>query len=106
MTAPMPLRDLLAGVAEPAAAGDIQVSGLNLDSRRVRPGEAFVALRGTREHGIRHAASAVANGAVVILADAPATGTPESTVPVLWVDGLRGHLGALAARFSAILRPR
>ncbi len=50
---------LLQGIADAAGAGDIAVSGLSLDSRRVRAGDAFFALRGTRGHGIDFAAGAV-----------------------------------------------
>ena len=40
------LDHLLQGIAETTAAGPIVVSGLALDSRHVRAGEAFFALRG------------------------------------------------------------
>ncbi len=102
MNARMPLRDLLAGVVEPAAAGDIVVSGLSLDSRRVRPGDAFVALEGGTTHGIEFASSAIAGGAAAILAEASGQARdpgPVSRVPVLWIADLRHHLGAIAARF-------
>ena len=42
------LEQLLEGIADATGAGDIVVSGLSLDSRRVREGDAFFALRGTR----------------------------------------------------------
>jgi UDP-N-acetylmuramoyl-L-alanyl-D-glutamate--2,6-diaminopimelate ligase len=74
MSARMPLRDLLAGIAAVPAADDIVVSGLSLDSREARAGDAFVALRGTREHGIAYAPMAVERGAVVVLAEAVSTG--------------------------------
>ncbi|HET7267705.1 MAG TPA: UDP-N-acetylmuramoyl-L-alanyl-D-glutamate--2,6-diaminopimelate ligase [Oleiagrimonas sp.] len=99
MTTGMSLRELLAGVVE-LPADDIVVSGLTLDSRQVRPGHAFVALRGTQEHGIRYAASAVRSGATVVLAETPIEAAPQVDVPVLCIDKLRSHLGAIAARFS------
>ncbi len=74
MTASMVLRDLLAGVAEPVGAGDIVVSGLSLDSRRIRPGDAFVALQGGTTHGIAFASAALERGAVVVLAEGPGPG--------------------------------
>lgn len=98
----MPLRDLLAGIAEVPAAGDIVVSGLSLDSRQVRAGDAFIALRGTREHGIAFAPAAVTQGAIVVLAETgpglPGIDTHDDA-PVLWIDGLRHQLGEIAARF-------
>lgn len=93
------LDQLLHGIADTASVGDIVVSGLNLDSRRVRPGDAFFALRGTREHGIKFAAIAVQRGARVVLAEAPAPGHAALDVPVLWIDNLHGRIGDIAARF-------
>src|SRR5699024_11341350 len=78
MNARMPLRDLLAGVVEPAAAGDIVVSGLSLDSRRVRPGDAFVALEGGTTHGIEFAPMALERGAVVVLDEYAGPGSREA----------------------------
>jgi UDP-N-acetylmuramoyl-L-alanyl-D-glutamate--2,6-diaminopimelate ligase len=77
MSRHMAVRDLLAGAAEPAGAGDIVVTGLNLDSRRVCEGEAFVALQGGRAHGIIFAAQAFERGAVVVLAEAGGPGTGD-----------------------------
>lgn len=93
------LDQLLHGIADTASAGDIVVSGLNLDSRRVRPGDAFFALRGTREHGIKFAAMAVQRGARVVLAEAPAPSDAALDVPVLWIDNLHSRVGDIAARF-------
>lgn len=93
------LDHLLQDIADTPGVGDIVVSGLALDSRQVRPGDAFFALRGTREHGITFAQGAVARGARVVLAEAPADDVPPMDVPVLWVDGLHGKVGEIAARF-------
>lgn len=102
------LRELLAGHADTGACGDIRVHGLALDSRRINRGEAFVALAGTQAHGIRFAPAACARGAVAILADtasiapsarAGAHGGARPIAPVLWIDGLRERLGAIASRF-------
>jgi len=92
------LDQLLHGIADTPGVGDIVVSGLTLDSRQVRPGDAFFALRGTREHGIAFARGAIERGARVVLAEAPATRV-ELGVPVLWVDGLHGKVGEIASRF-------
>ncbi|HET7360165.1 MAG TPA: UDP-N-acetylmuramoyl-L-alanyl-D-glutamate--2,6-diaminopimelate ligase, partial [Rhodanobacteraceae bacterium] len=101
MTTSMPLRDLLGDLARPRLAADIRVTGLNLDSRRIRPGDAFVALQGGRTHGIEFAPAALERGAVAVLAEAPppATSTAACAGPVVWIDGLRRHLGDIAARF-------
>ncbi|MEO7062269.1 MAG: UDP-N-acetylmuramoyl-L-alanyl-D-glutamate--2,6-diaminopimelate ligase [Dokdonella sp.] len=106
----MSVRELLQGHGEAGSAGDIVVRGLSLDSRRVNARDAFVALAGAHAHGITFAPAASARGAAVILSekqiiDAPvppaASGMEASTnlAPVVWIDGLREHLGAIAARF-------
>ncbi|MGO4503924.1 MULTISPECIES: UDP-N-acetylmuramoyl-L-alanyl-D-glutamate--2,6-diaminopimelate ligase [unclassified Dyella] len=93
------LDQLLQGIAETPGVGDIVVSGLTLDSRQVRPGDAFFALRGTREHGISFARGAAERGARVVLAEAPPAHVEGLDVPVLWVDGLHGKVGEIASRF-------
>lgn len=94
----MRLADLLDGFADASSAGDIVVSGLSLDSRDIAQGNAFVALRGTKGHGIDFAAKAVAQGAAAILAEPPfAEG--DAGVPVITVEGLREKAGPMAARF-------
>lgn len=94
----MPLAELLHGFADTPGAGDIVVSGLSLDSREIADGNAFVALRGGKGHGIDFAAKAVAQGASLILAEPPFTQV-DAGVPVIAVDRLREKTGAIAARF-------
>ena len=88
-----------AQVAQARGAARIVVSGLSLDSRRVRRGDAFFALRGTQGHGIEFAAGAIQRGAQVVLAEAPAVEVAPLDVPLLWIDGLRDQVGEIAARF-------
>ncbi len=99
MSAGLPLRELITGAALPAAAGDVVVRGLSLDSRSVRAGDAFFALRGTRAHGIHFAPAAVARGAVVVLAEAPAEPIDAPGVPIVWIERLHREVGVIAARF-------
>jgi UDP-N-acetylmuramoyl-L-alanyl-D-glutamate--2,6-diaminopimelate ligase len=98
-----PLGNLLQGIADAQALGDLRVCGLTLDSRQARPGDVFFALRGIRSHGIAFAAEAARRGACVVLAEAPAETPPEalqqSGVPLLWIDDLHAHVGEIAARF-------
>ena len=101
MTAGMRLRELVADARLAAPLGDIVVRGLSLDSRHVRAGDAFFALRGTQAHGITFAPVAVARGAAVVIAEASAEHRVDSVdgVPAVWVDGLKAELGPIAARF-------
>jgi UDP-N-acetylmuramoyl-L-alanyl-D-glutamate--2,6-diaminopimelate ligase len=93
------LDHLLQGIAETTAAGPLVVSGLALDSRQVRAGDAFFALHGTRGHGIEFIAGAVQRGASVVLAEAPPRAVKDPGVPVLWIDGLHTFVGEIASRF-------
>ena len=48
---------------------DREVTGLSIDSRRVRPGDLFAALAGPRSDGHRFAAAAAAAGAAALLVE-------------------------------------
>jgi UDP-N-acetylmuramyl-tripeptide synthetase len=65
----MRLAPLLAslGCDAPPQGGEVEISGIALDSRRVRPGDLFFALAGTRSDGHRHAAEAVERGARAVV---------------------------------------
>ena len=45
----------------------LAITDLTLDSRTVRPGAAFVALRGGRDHGVKYARAALDAGAAIVL---------------------------------------
>jgi len=76
----------------------ITVGGLTMDSRRVSPGDAFIAVAGSTTHGMVFAAEAEARGARVIIHDGLAL-TPQVKIPLVSVDGLGELLPRLAARF-------
>jgi UDP-N-acetylmuramoyl-L-alanyl-D-glutamate--2,6-diaminopimelate ligase len=77
------------------------VTGVTLDSRRVRPGDLYAALPGFTTHGARFAEMAQAAGAAAILTDrsgADLIGATRSIeLPVLVVADPRGVLGAVSA---------
>ena len=84
--------------------GDITISGLQLDSRRLRAGEAFVALAGSAHDGRDFCAQAAAAGAAVIIAEQGLTATQRAAcagVSVIELAGLASQLGRMAARFYA-----
>lgn len=51
------------------ALGDIEITGVTSDSRKVQPGFAFVCINGTVSDGHSYAASAVEKGAVAVIAE-------------------------------------
>jgi len=94
------LAALLEGWARPSR--DCEIRDLEMDSRRVKPGTAFIACRGRTTHGVAHAAEAADRGAVAVLWE-PAPGVEPPVLPpqveVLAIDGLGQRVGAIADRF-------
>ncbi|MDF1603068.1 UDP-N-acetylmuramoyl-L-alanyl-D-glutamate--2,6-diaminopimelate ligase [Nocardioides sp. YIM 152315] len=86
------------GVRVAGAAEGVAVTGMSLSSQRIRRGDLYAALPGTRAHGMDFAAAAVAAGAVAVLTDEAGAAAAAVDVPVLVVDRPRAVLGALAAR--------
>lgn len=93
------LRALLEGWIPVAGLPPVAVSGLNLDSRRIRPGEAFVAVAGEQGHGLDYAAQAAAAGARVILHDGQQVPPPDTGATLVEVQELGRRLPELASRF-------
>ena len=88
-------------------ANSARVTDLTLDSREVRAGSLFLALRGEHTHGLCFAAEAVARGASVVLwepggaEDAVPWVAPGQPAPVFAapIAGLRQLVGRIADRF-------
>lgn len=71
------------------------VTGVQQDSRRIEPGDLFVALRGQSSDGAAFATAAVERGAVAVLLDRGRQ--LELTVPTVEVDNLRLAMARAAA---------
>ena len=94
----MSLPQLLGSEGE--AFADTMIKGMQLDSRRVRPGDLFLALPGEQHDGRQFIEQAVANGAAAVVAEAPVAGFLEAiAVPLIELPELRFEAGLLAARF-------
>jgi UDP-N-acetylmuramoyl-L-alanyl-D-glutamate--2,6-diaminopimelate ligase len=94
----MPLSQVLGGYE--SIAGSTMVSGLQLDSRKVRTGDLFLAMPGDSHDGRQFIEQAVANGASAIAAEAPVAGFVDALpVPLVEVPELRMEAGLMAARF-------
>ena len=78
-------------------AGAIEVSGLAVDSRAVKPGDLFFALAGAKTDGARFVEAAIAAGAVAIAGDRPPIG--GSRVPFVTTPNPRRALALAAAKF-------
>ena len=78
-------------------SGEVEIGGLSLDSRRVRPGDLFAAIPGTRTDGARFVAEAQRAGAAAVLGDMAAVAATE--LPALVAADPRAALARIAARF-------
>lgn len=93
----MKLRDLIPHLDKPAVSGslDTEITGLAYDSRKVGPGIAFVAIRGTHADGHAYIAKAIELGAAAIIAEqAP---PEEGALPWVHVRHSRLALAQAAA---------
>jgi UDP-N-acetylmuramoyl-L-alanyl-D-glutamate--2,6-diaminopimelate ligase len=94
----MRLDTLLAELAVIEASGPLPdaVSGIAHDSRRVAPGDLFVAVSGFTADGHRFLADAAARGAVAAVVE---RAVPDAPLPTVRVASSRAALARLACRF-------
>jgi UDP-N-acetylmuramoyl-L-alanyl-D-glutamate--2,6-diaminopimelate ligase len=97
---------LPAGAEHDASLSAVEITGITIDSRSVRPGFLFCAMPGTKVDGAAFVPQAVANGAVAVLAQTSArvNAQPLSAqlppgVALVRVANARAALSAIAARF-------
>ena len=77
---------------------DTRLSGVELASSQVRPGDLFAALPGAKSHGAQYVLDAIERGAHAVLTDdAGALQIQDSSVPLLVSSGPRASLGEIAA---------
>lgn len=96
------LSRLLAGIRAVPAPWDRPVRDLAADSRELRAGACFLALRGSRCDALQFLDAAIGAGAVAVLAESPSGADRiRRDVPVLHVPRLREHASAIAGRFFA-----
>lgn len=92
------LPELLEGWAQDVPG--VQLSGISLDNRTIRAGEAFVAVQGMVGHGLDYVHAAVDAGAVAVIHDGLRS-VSGLNVPLVRVEGLGQKLGELASRYFA-----
>src|SRR5579863_7024724 len=94
----MTFRQLLDGAEVLAQSGNPEVSGVEYDSRRVKPGCLFVAMRGEASDGNRFIDQAIQAGAVAVVTDSDAE---KARAGVAWAVVPRGRraLAKISANF-------
>ena len=78
---------------------DVLFSGVTLDSRKVGPGDLFIALPGAKHHGAIFANDVIARGAVGILTDLAGVAIVESDISTIVVSDPRAVAGVIATWF-------
>ncbi len=94
----MTFQQLLDGAEILAQSGDPAVSGVEYDSRRVKPGSVFVAMRGESSDGNRFIDQAIGAGAVAVVTDSASEKQRERVAWALVPHGRRA-LARLSANF-------
>jgi UDP-N-acetylmuramoyl-L-alanyl-D-glutamate--2,6-diaminopimelate ligase len=93
------LLDALGPALLEPAGGELRslpVRAVAIDSRRVEPGDLFVALPGTMVDGHDFIEAAIARGAVAVMGERPST---EFAVPYVAVDNAARALATIASRY-------
>lgn len=96
----MILRTLLKDIKTVTVSGsmDVEISNVNIDSRKVAPGHLFIALKGTQVDGHQFMDKASAQGASAILCEhLPETKSPATTYVV--VESTEQCVGPVATAF-------
>ncbi|WP_137887777.1 UDP-N-acetylmuramoyl-L-alanyl-D-glutamate--2,6-diaminopimelate ligase [Pseudomonas sp. 2FE] len=92
---PMPLNQLL-----PEAESSVLIRELTLDSRKVRPGDLFLAVPGGQQDGRVHIGDAIARGAAAVAYEAEGAAVmTASSAQLIPLKNLAGQLSAIAGRF-------
>src|ERR1700691_3609529 len=94
----MTFQQVLYGAEVLAHSGDPGVSSVEYDSRRVKPGCLFVAMRGETSDGNRFIDAAIQSGAVAVVTDSPAEKPREGVAWALVPHGRRA-LARVSANF-------
>ncbi len=94
----MTFHQLLDGAEVLSQSGNPPVSAIEYDSRRVKSGSIFVAMKGESSDGNRFIDQAIASGAVAIVTDSP---TEKPRQGIAWARVLHGRraLARLSANF-------
>jgi UDP-N-acetylmuramoyl-L-alanyl-D-glutamate--2,6-diaminopimelate ligase len=87
---------MAAALLDDLKARGIAVAGLALDSRRVRPGDVFLALPGAHADGRAFIADAVARGAAAVVYEPRGFEAAVSPAPTFAVPNLAAHAGEIA----------
>ncbi len=94
---PTKLSELKEAVPGSSCHGDesVVITGIHYDSRKVNPGDLFVAVPGTKQDGVKFVPMAAEKGAAAALAQ-----KPLELLPTLVVETVRMAMGIIAGRLA------
>lgn len=78
---------------------DLEISGVNIDSRKVKPGDLFVAVKGTQTDGHAYIGKAIEQGAVAVLVSDPLPAERPAGVTWIRVADTEDAAGPVATTF-------
>lgn len=82
------------------ADANLYVTGVAIDSRQVKPGDLFLAYKGSQANGIEYIEDAIQSGAIAIAVDEDeAINVKPSSIKVIKVADLRKQAGFIISRF-------
>jgi len=100
------LASLLHGLHPVPSALNTQIHGMVSDSRNVKQGDLFIALKGINAPAEKHVKDAIARGAAAVLIECDGQDRDkcldvceDETAVELYVPNLRAHVGSIAHRF-------
>ena len=86
--------------------GERVAGGVGIDSRTIKPGEIFVAIRGPRHDGHDHIAEAAEKGAIAALVQKKEIGKVPAGFSLLWVSDTQKALQKMAHAYRRLLSVR
>ena len=89
--------------AELHGDGSVLLERISTDTRSLKPGDVFIALRGPNHDGHDHIDAAIEAGACALIIESSAKGVGNTTVPSIVVSDSRLALGRLALLWCAHL---
>jgi UDP-N-acetylmuramoyl-L-alanyl-D-glutamate--2,6-diaminopimelate ligase len=94
---------LLRGIETRAAVanGDLEISEIAYDSREVKPGTLFVAIRGQKTDGNKYVADGIGRGAIAVISEETKPAALPADLQWIQVASARKALAASAANFYA-----
>jgi len=104
--------DLCEWLGVPTPATSFSFEKFSIDSRKIKSGEVFIALKGEQFDGHDYIAQAVANGAVAIIADKSVTNevvttsSLDTTIPVIYVQNTLEGLNNIARAMRRMYSPK